>query len=107
MAKIAIRRVVKSCAPASVASAAGVPRRLSASGITMSFDTIMASATVSTMTIAVAADKPPMKATSVINSEWAASGSATTNISLSTRPAGKVSSPAIAIGSTNRLISTR
>ncbi len=68
---------------------------------------MIASATVSTITIAVAADSPPMKAISVISSECAASGSATTNMSLSTCPLGKLNSPAIAIGSTNRLISTR
>ena len=73
----------------------------------MSFDTMMASATDSTITIAVAADRPPMKATMVRRSEPAASGSASTNMSLSTLPAGKISRPAIAIGTTNRLISTR
>src|SRR5215469_79257 len=73
----------------------------------MSFDTMMASATVSTITIAVAADRPPMNATSVISWDCAESGSATTNMSLSTRPAEKVNSPAIAIGKTNRLMSTR
>ena len=35
------------------------------------------------------------------------SGSASTNMSLSTLPVGKVNSPATAIGTTNRLISTR
>ena len=106
---MAMRRVVRSCAPASPACC-DLPcaaRRLSTSGTTMSFDTMMASATVSTITIAVAAERPPMKASSVTISECAASGSATTNMSLSTRPAGNVSRPAIAIGSTNRLISTR
>ena len=105
---MAMRRVVSS-QRAGVARFAGQrrPRRLSTSGITMSFDTMMASATDSTITIAVAADRPPTKAISVITSECAASGSASTNMSLSTRPAGKVSRPAIAIGSTNRLISTR
>ena len=73
----------------------------------MSFETMMASATVSTITMAVAADRPPMKASSVKVSDFATSGSASTNMSLSTLPAGNVSRPAIAIGSTNRLISTR
>ena len=73
----------------------------------MSLETMIASATVSTMTIAVAAERPPMKAMSVITSECAASGSATTNMSLSTRPAGNIARPAIAIGSTNKLINTR
>ena len=42
-------------------------RRLSTSGITMSFDTMMASATDSTITMAVAADRPPTKAMSAIS----------------------------------------
>ena len=64
-------------------------RRLRISGMTMSFDTMMASATDSTITIAVAADRPPMKATSVNNSECARSGSASTNMSPSVRPRRK------------------
>ena len=59
----------------------------------MSFDTMMASATLSTITIAVAADSPPMKAVSASSSEPAASGSASTNMSLSTAPGGNVSKP--------------
>ena len=38
-------------------------RRFSINGMTMSFDTMIASATNSTITIAVAADRPPIKAT--------------------------------------------
>ena len=45
MAKIAMRRTVRSCAPAPLGAPACVARRLSASGITMSFDTMIASAT--------------------------------------------------------------
>ncbi len=106
MTKMAMRRVVNNQAPASLAPAS-VARRLSTKGTTMSFDTMIASATDSTITMAVAAESPPTKAISVINSECAAIGSASTNMSLSTRPAGKVSRPAMAIGSTNRLMSTR
>ena len=65
------------------------------------------SATNSTITIAVAADRPPTKAAMVSTLDPACSGSASTNMSLSTVPVGKVSRPAIAIGTTNRLISTR
>ncbi len=68
---------------------------------------MMASATVSTITIAVAADNPPIKAAIVKNDACAESGSASTNMSLSTPPCGNVSRPASAIGITNRLISTR
>ena len=84
-----------------------VSRCFSTSGITMSFDTMMASATVSTITMAVAADRPPTKAAMVNRLERASSGSARTYMSLSTWPGANVRSPASAIGSTNRLISTR
>ena len=73
----------------------------------MSFDTMMASATDSTITMAVAADRPPTKAAIASACESAASGSASTYMSLSTLSGGKVIRPAIAIGTTNRLISTR
>ncbi len=73
----------------------------------MSFDTMIASATVSTITIAVAADRPPMNAASVSMSEPAASGSISTNMSLSTGLPLNFSRPAMAIGTTKRLISTR
>ena len=65
------------------------------------------SATDSTITMAVAADSPPTKAAMVKMLEPACSGSASTNMSLSTLPGAKVSRPASAIGTTNRLISTR
>ena len=68
---------------------------------------MMESATVSTITMAVAADRPPTKAAMVSKAEPSRSGSASTNMSLSTAPGENVSRPAIAIGTTNRLISTR
>ena len=68
---------------------------------------MMASATDSTITIAVAAESPPMKAANPSRSEPACSGSASTNMSLSVPTEPNVSRPAIAIGTTNRLISTR
>jgi len=104
---MAIRRTVKSCAPASFGPSDEAARRLRMNGMTMSFDTMIASATDSTITIAVAADSPPTKATSVNSSDCARSGSASTNMSASVPPFGNVSRPAIAIGITNRLISTR
>ena len=64
-------------------------------------------ATDSTITMAVAADSPPTKAAMVSVLEPVCSGSASTNMSLSTLPAGKVSRPASAIGTTNKLIATR
>jgi hypothetical protein len=68
---------------------------------------MIASATHSTITMAVPAERPPMKAANASACEPAASGSASTYMSLSTAPRANVSRPATAIGSTNRLISTR
>ena len=107
MTTIATRRTVSSTRPTSARSVISRSRRLSISGTTMSFDTMIASATDSTITMAVAADSPPTNATSVSSSDLADSGSASTYMSLSTLPGGNVSMPASAIGTTNRLISTR
>ncbi len=67
---------------------------------------MMASATNSTITIAVAADNPPMKVMMVMVGEPPASGSASTYMS-PLDAAGKVTMPASAIGTTNRLMATR
>ncbi len=107
MAKIAIRRTVSSSEPTFSRPVISASRRCSTSGMTMSFDTMIDSATDSTITMAVAADRPPTKAAMVRTFEPACSGSASTNMSLSMWPAGNVSRPASAIGTTNRLISTR
>ncbi len=107
MTKIAIRRTVSSKPPILSRPVISASRRCSTNGITMSFDTMIASATDSTITIAVAAERPPTKAAIVNRSECAASGRARTNMSLSTCPGLNVSRPANAIGTTNRLISTR
>ena len=107
MRKIAMRRTVRSNLPTSSRPVISASRRCSTSGMTMSFETMMASATDSTITIAVAAERPPTKAAIVNSSEFATSGKASTNMSLSTCPAVNVSRPASAIGTTNRLMSTR
>ena len=73
----------------------------------MSFDTMIASATHSTITIAVAADSPPTKTPRPSSVALASIGSASTYMSLSAEPNGNVMSPASAIGITNRLIATR
>ena len=52
--------------------------------MTMWLDTMIASATHSTITMAVAADRPPMNTATVNSGEPPASGSASTNMSLST-----------------------
>ncbi len=65
------------------------------------------SATHSTITIAVAADRPPTKTMMLSSGELPSIGSASTYMSLSTAPNGKVTRPAIAIGITNRLMATR
>ena len=68
---------------------------------------MIASATESTITMAVAADRPPTNASSVMTSAPADSGRASTKVSASKEPLGRLSRPAAAIGTTNRLISTR
>ncbi|GBF25610.1 hypothetical protein MnTg02_00642 [bacterium MnTg02] len=75
--------------------------------MTRSLQTMIDRATVATMTMAVAADSPPIKASSVTTGALADMGSARTNISASTLPFGKVNSPAMAMGTTNRLIRMR
>ena len=67
----------------------------------------MASATESTITMAVAAESPPTNASSVIWWAPADSGRASTKVSASKEPLGRLSRPAAAIGTTNRLMSTR
>ena len=62
------------------------------------------SAIVSTITIPLAADKPPMNTSSASSSWCSAIGSVSTKVSASTLPEGKCSSPPNAIGSTNTLI---
>ena len=61
MTKIAMRRTRSSRAPTSARPVSNAARRCSTSGTTRSFDTMMASATDSTITMAVAADNPPTK----------------------------------------------
>ena len=73
----------------------------------MSFETMTESATHSTITIAVAADRPPTKTATLSSGASPSTGSASTYMSESTAPNGKVMSPASAIGITNRLIATR
>ena len=68
---------------------------------------MIATATDSTITIAVAADSPPRKAASATSPPPPASGSAKTVMSRSIAPGGKMARPASAIGTTNRLMATR
>ena len=107
MTKIAIRRTVSSSEPTLSRPEISASRRCSTSGMMMSFDTMIDSATDSTITMAVAADSPPTKAAMVRTLDPACNGSASTNMSLSSLPAGNVSRPASATGTTNRLIATR
>ena len=72
-----------------------------------SFDTMMESATHSTMTMAVAADRPPNKEKSAMSEACSDSGKASTVISRSSAPSEKVSKPATASGMTKMLIATR
>ena len=68
---------------------------------------MMASATDSTITMAVAAESPPMKAIIASMSALAHIGSASTNMSGATLKLGRNRIPAIAIGTTNRFMRTR
>ena len=65
------------------------------------------SATHSTITMAVAADSPPTKTPTLSSEALPAIGNASTNMSLSTAPNGNITSPAMAIGITNRLMAIR
>jgi hypothetical protein len=82
-------------------------RARSSSGITRSLQTIVETAIASTMTMPVAADSPPMKASSASQPGPGASGRLSTKVSGSAPPLPKCSSPPSAIGSTNRLIASR
>ncbi|MNC84814.1 hypothetical protein D3C83_03820 [compost metagenome] len=79
----------------------------SSTGITRSLHTIVESAMVSTMTMPVAAESPPMKANSASHGCRSEIGSVSTNMSASTVPSGKCSSPPKAIGSTKILMARR
>ena len=74
--------------------------------MTRSLHTIVESAIVSTITMPVAADRPPRNTTRASSCWSSAIGSASTKVSASTAPPGKRSSPPNAIGSTNRLIAS-
>ena len=107
MAKIAKRRTLSRKSPKSLLPSRDRGPRCSTSGTTMSFETMIESATHSTITIAVAADRPPTKTPTLSSGEFPSIGSASTYMSLSTAPNGKVTRPASAIGITNRLMATR
>ena len=79
----------------------------SSSGITRSLQTIVDSAMVSTMTMPVAADSPPMKTSRVSPSWRSAIGRVSTKVSASTSRPAKCSRPPSAMGSTKTLISSR
>ena len=81
-------------------------RQRSTSGSTNSLLTMVDTAMVSTITMPVAADKPPMKA-SMASACWpSAKGSESTKFSGFMLPVSKYSKPPNAIGNTNRLISS-
>lgn len=103
---MAVRRIVNRSRVRSGWRSSFSRLRRSSAGMTRSFETIVLSATVSTMIMLVAADSPPTKANSARAFQPCDSGSARTNISGSTEPAGKSIRPATATGSTNRLISS-
>ena len=74
--------------------------------MTIWFDTMVASAMDSTITIEVALEKPPRKA-SIASPPWPSdNGSVSTNMS-GLAPMGSRSRPMTAIGTMNRLIASR
>ncbi len=75
-------------------------------GITIWFETMVDSAIAATITIEVADEKPPRKDSIASPSRPALSGMVSTKRS-GLVPAGIRSSPTTAIGTTNRLISSR
>ena len=75
--------------------------------MTRSFETMIDSATHSTMTLAVAAESPPTMVISAIAGEPACKGKASTVMSRSIEPSGNTNWPATTSGMTNRLIATR
>ena len=80
--------------------------RRSSQGSSMSLEIIVDSATAATMTMPVAAEAPPMKASIARLGRSSASGRLITKES-GTTPAGSSSWPARAMGSTNSAASTR
>ena len=73
--------------------------------MTMWFETMVESAMAATITMEVAAEKPPRKAMSASSFEPAASGTVRTKRSGSSP--GRIARPPIAIGSTKSEISAR
>ena len=81
-----------------------IERMRSSTGITRSLQTIVDSAIVSTITMPVAADSPPMNTNSASASCFSAIGSVSTNVSGSTPMPAKCMTPPNATGTTNRFI---
>ena len=81
-------------------------RRRSTTGTMMSLDTMMATATEATITIAVAAEKPPIKVMRATIGMSLVIGSVSTKRSLAP-PEPNCTTPAIATGRTNRLMAMR
>ncbi len=75
--------------------------------MTISLEIMIDTATVATMTMPVAAEKPPMKVASVSSGLSSAIGNASTKVSGSTLPSGNSVSPAAASGSTKMPKATR
>ena len=93
MAKIAKRRTLSRKSPKSFWPARVSGPRCSTSGTTISFETMIESATHSTITMAVAADRPPINTPTLSSGALPSIGSASTYMSLSTAPNGKVIRP--------------
>ena len=79
----------------------------SSTGITRSLHTMVESAIAATMTMPLAADRPPMKTKSASASWRSAMGRVSTKVSASTVPSGKCNRPPMAIGRTKMLMASR
>ncbi len=105
-ATIAPRRIASSSPVRFCRSAIRVAFRRSSTGITRSLHTIVDSAMVSTMTMPVAAESPPMNTSSASSSRFSAIGSVSTKVSGSTATPGKCMTPPNAIGTTKTFIAS-
>ena len=104
---MAPRRISSSILPMSAWGGRVPCQRRSRAGSSKSLLTMVARAMVSTMTMPVAADRPPMKTNSASQGWPRAMGRVRTKVSASTPPAPKVRTPARAMGRTKRLMSSR
>ncbi len=104
---MARRRMRSSTVVRSPLARAPKRRMRSSNGITRSLHTMVDTAMASTITMPVAAERPPTNANKANAPCPCDSGNDSTKVSGSMRPGPKCSRPPSAMGNTNRLISNR